>query len=138
MNPVNYTLESIRELVCDLNEVQTVSVVCVDFKSETSVLLKDDVVLITPIVKYICENGIRLRFSAEFRFHVDRLKEIVHIASDASNMEFAVDIIPELLRTSLDTLRGIIFIKTESLTDFPLPILDNDSLMRHNSYKVVL
>ena len=135
---VKYTLEDIYELLFEVKGDNCGNISEISYRTLTEIDLNKSQVSVIPTVRYGNMSGIFLEYECRMVYNIPDLCDIVTYKREDEKIEFAVDIMPVLLRTSMDTVRGILFVNTAQFSDIPLPVIPDGELLKHNSYMVSL
>ena len=138
MMNIKYTLEGIYELLFEVKGDNCGDISEISYRAQTEIDLNKSQVSVVPTVRYGNRSGIFMEYGCRMVYNIPGLCDLVTYRQEDEKIEFAVDIMPVLLRTSMDTVRGILFVNTIQFSDIPLPIISEGELLKHNSYTVSL
>ncbi len=136
MEEIQFTLEHIKELKYSIRNSKEYLVKEILFRTATVIDMDCNLIAITPSIRYLNERKSLLEYECEISYRFTDLSDIVEYSSKEGNIIFNTDIMPILLRSTIDTVRGILFMKTENMEYLPLPIISPDQLLQHNTYTV--
>ncbi len=89
-------------------------------------------------VKYHFQETELMQLEMLFNFRFEDLNSLVIIDRDNHQLEFKANLIPSLVNIAIGGLRGVLYEKTKAtpLACYPLPLVDVQQLMKHNSYHI--
>lgn len=144
-NNIKYRILSIHNVNCknhfdglDLSSLSD-ETIQFQFRIETVVKLSENIITITPGIRYLFNKAMIYEASAEFDFMVLSLHAIMELDADNSRLNMNADILPTLLAAAYSSLRGIVFTKTVStpLEQYPIPLIDARDLQSKNGISVI-
>lgn len=122
------------------NEFENISEDNLKFQYKISTVLKlsDDIILVTPSVKYAYNGKTLVKADATFKFSVINLNNAIEIDKENQSLNVKADIFPSLVSAAYSSLRGIIYTRTANtpLSYYPLPMIEVKTLIEKNGISI--
>lgn len=108
------------------------------FRLSTVIDFNGNCIVVTVCVRYLYGTTEILSGNADFNFAFPELISILYLDKENNSILASADLFPPLLSAAYSTLRGIIFSHTKgsSLVDFPVPLIDTNTLVEKNGISV--
>ena len=141
---IRYKIHSIAENCCILN-IDKINVSDINeeslrfqYKIETLIKMSENIILVTPSIRFILGDTTILEVSATISYDVQTLDEAFSVDKENHKINIKADILPSSVGASYSTLRGIVFAKTVGthLAQYPIPMIEIPTLMNKNAISV--
>lgn len=141
---IKYRIASINEnkLVKSIDNVEFIQIteesLKFQFKIDTLIKMSDNIIEVTPAIRYIIDNNCILEASATITFEVQTLDHVFVIDREKQEIKSTCDILSSFVEASFSTLRGIVYTTSKGtlLERFPMPMIDIHTLMAKNAVNV--
>lgn len=129
-----FTLNIDKINVSDLNEES----LRFQYKIETLIKMSENLIHITPSIRFILGDTTILEVSATVSFDVQTLDIAFSVDKENHKINIKADILPSFVGASYSTLRGIVHAKTADtpLAQYPIPMIEMQTLMNKNAISV--
>lgn len=141
---IRYKIHSIAENCCILN-IDKINVSDINeeslrfqYKIETLIKMSENIILVTPSIRFILGETTILEVSATISYDVQTLDEAFSVDKENHKINIKADILPLFVGASYSTLRGIVYSKTVGtpLAQYPIPMIEIPTLMNKNAISV--
>ena len=141
---IRYKIHSIAENCCTLN-IDKINVSDINeeslrfqYKIETLIKMSENIILVTPGIRFILGDTTILEVSATISYDVQTLDEAFSVDKENHKINIKADILPSFVGASYNTLRGIVYAKTAGtpLAQYPIPMIEIPTLMNKNAISV--
>lgn len=141
---IKYRIRSISEKDFTLN-IDQINVSALNeeslrfqYKIETLIKMSEDLVFVTPGIRFILGTTTILEASTTVCFDVQTLDNVFSVDKENHKINIKADILPSFVGASYSTLRGIVYAKTADtpLAQYPIPMIEIQTLMNKNAISV--
>ena len=141
---IRYKIHSIAENCCILN-IDKINVSDINeeslrfqYKIETLIKMSENIILVTPSIRFILGDTTILEVSATISYDVQTLDEAFSVDKENHKINIKADILPSFVGASYSTLGGIVYAKTVGtpLAQYPIPMIEITTLMNKNAISV--
>lgn len=141
---IKYRIRSISEKDFTLN-IDQINVSALNeeslrfqYKIETLIKMSEDLVFVTPSIRFILGTTTILEASTTVCFDVQTLDNVFSVDKENHKINIKADILPSFVGASYSTLRGIVYAKTADtpLAQYPIPMIEIQTLMNKNAISV--
>lgn len=91
---------------------------------------KNNILSLLIEIVYLKQKEALSKLNVKFDYEIEQLDNIIHVI-DENSIRFKVDIIPDLFRLSMDTMRGIYYekLKNTALSGHIVPLINSKTIL---------
>lgn len=109
------------------------------YKIGTVINLAENTITVVPSIRYMFGGAVLFESSAEFIYSVLSLDAVMDVDKENKKLNMKVNILPTLLGAAYNSLRGVVYARTEAtpLEKYPIPMIDLNTLISKNGISVL-